>query len=47
MSFDVNDLRSIVTLISLAVFAGICVWAYARRNQPVFDEAARLPFDGE
>jgi cytochrome c oxidase cbb3-type subunit 4 len=47
MNIDVNDLRSAVTLVSLLVFAGICAWAWARRNQARFDEAARLPLDAE
>jgi cytochrome c oxidase cbb3-type subunit IV len=42
---DINDLRSIVTVVSLLTFVGIVVWAYSKRNQSAFDEAARLPFD--
>jgi cytochrome c oxidase cbb3-type subunit 4 len=41
---DVNDLRIAVTVLSFACFVGIVVWAWARRNQPAFDEAARIPF---
>jgi cytochrome c oxidase cbb3-type subunit 4 len=41
---DVNDLRSLVTLVSLATFAGICIWAWAKRNRDRFDEAAQIPF---
>ncbi|MCR5882443.1 cbb3-type cytochrome c oxidase subunit 3 [Rhizobacter sp. J219] len=41
---DVNDLRSLVTLVSLATFAGICTWAWAKRNRDRFDEAAQIPF---
>lgn len=41
---DVNDLRSLVTLVSLVTFAGICTWAWARRNRDRFDEAAQIPF---
>jgi cytochrome c oxidase cbb3-type subunit IV len=41
---DVNDLRSLVTLLSFAVFAGIVVWAWSDRNRKDFDEAANLPF---
>jgi cytochrome c oxidase cbb3-type subunit 4 len=41
---DVNDLRSIVTVLSLLAFAGIVAWAFLRRNRDRFDEAARLPF---
>jgi cytochrome c oxidase cbb3-type subunit IV len=41
---DVNVLRIGVTLLSLALFVGIVVWAWSRRNQAAFDEAAQLPF---
>ena len=42
---DVNDLRVVVTVVSMLVFIGIVVWAYSRKNLDSFDEAARLPFD--
>jgi cytochrome c oxidase cbb3-type subunit IV len=41
---DLNDLRSLVTVVSLLLFIGIVRWAWARRNQSRFDEAANLPF---
>jgi cytochrome c oxidase cbb3-type subunit IV len=41
---DINDLRSIVTTISMLTFVGIVVWAWSKRNQSGFDEAAQLPF---
>ena len=41
---DMNDLRSVVTVISFAVFIGIIVWAWAGRRREDFDDAARLPF---
>jgi cytochrome c oxidase cbb3-type subunit 4 len=41
---DINDLRSIVTVVSLLTFIGIVVWAWSKRNQSSFDEAAQLPF---
>ncbi|MGC4365392.1 cbb3-type cytochrome oxidase subunit 3 [Hydrogenophaga sp. R2] len=44
---DINDLRSIVTVVSLFTFLGIVVWAWSRRNQAGFEEAARLPFQDE
>lgn len=47
MHLDINDLRSIVTVVSLLVFVGICGWAYARRNRSRFEEAAQLPFQSE
>ncbi|MBP6219979.1 cbb3-type cytochrome c oxidase subunit 3 [Limnohabitans sp.] len=41
---DINILRSIVTVITFAIFLGIIWWAMSRRNQANFDEAAQLPF---
>lgn len=40
---DINDLRSIVTVVSLLTFVGIVVWAWSKGNQAGFEEAARLP----
>ncbi|MDP3136102.1 MAG: CcoQ/FixQ family Cbb3-type cytochrome c oxidase assembly chaperone [Burkholderiaceae bacterium] len=42
---DVNTLRIIATLACFVTFIGIFAWAWARRNQAAFDEAARIPFD--
>lgn len=42
---DINLLRSIVTVVALAVFIGIVVWAWSARNKARFDEAAQLPFE--
>lgn len=42
---EINDLRSIVTVVSLITFVGILVWAWSKRNKSDFDEAARLPFN--
>lgn len=44
MSIDLNMLRSIVTLVSLALFVGLVVWTWSRRRKSSFDEAAQLPF---
>jgi cytochrome c oxidase cbb3-type subunit 4 len=44
---DINDLRSIYTVVSLLTFIGIVVWAWSRRNQSRFEEAARLPFTND
>ncbi len=41
---DINDLRSIVTVVSLLAFVGIVVWAWSKRNRANFEEAAQLPF---
>ncbi|MEY4341390.1 MAG: hypothetical protein RL541_894 [Pseudomonadota bacterium] len=42
---DVNDLRAVTTVISFAIFIGIMVWAFSRRNKEDFDAAAKLPLD--
>ena len=42
---DITTMRIVATLASLACFLGIGWWAFARRNQARFDEAAMLPFD--
>ncbi|MCU0773456.1 MAG: cbb3-type cytochrome c oxidase subunit 3 [Ideonella sp.] len=44
---DVNDLRAAVTVVLLLAFLGIVGWAWSRRNQKQFDEAAMLPFAAE
>lgn len=42
---DVNDLRIATTLISFAVFIGIMVWVFSRRNKEDFETASKLPLD--
>ncbi len=39
----INELRMAVTVVSLAVFIGIVVWAWRGR----FEAAAELPLQGE
>jgi|APIni6443716594_1056825.scaffolds.fasta_scaffold252197_2 cytochrome c oxidase cbb3-type subunit 4 len=44
---DINDLRSIVTVVSFVTFLGIVAWAFSGRRKTAFDEAARLPLDDD
>lgn len=45
---DINDLRSVMTVVSLLTFLGIVWWAYGiKGNKQRFDEAAQLPFADE
>jgi cytochrome c oxidase cbb3-type subunit IV len=44
---DINDMRSVVTVVSLLTFVGIVAWAWSKRNKSSFDEAAQLPFRDE
>ena len=41
---DVNDLRSLVTVIGLVLFVALVAWVWGRGRRQAFDEAARLPF---
>lgn len=38
---DINDLRSIVTVLVFALFVGIVWWAYSDRRKDAYEEAAR------
>ena len=45
---DINDLRSIMTVVSLITFLGVVWWAYGvKGNKQRFEEAAMLPFSDE
>jgi cytochrome c oxidase cbb3-type subunit 4 len=45
---DINELRSVVTVISLLTFLGIVWWAFGvKGNKQRFEEAANLPFADE
>ena len=44
---DINDIRSAVTLLSFVLFIGLVRWVWTARRRAAFDEAARLPFEGE
>lgn len=44
---DINDLRSIITVLAFASFIGIVAWAWSGRRKAEFDAAARLPLDEE
>ncbi len=41
---DVNTMRSVVTVVFLAIFLAIVAWAYSRKNRHDFEDAAAVPF---
>ena len=43
---DIDDVRVGLTVLTFLIFVGIACWAYSRRRQHDFDEAANLPFSG-
>ena len=44
---DINDLRSIVTVLTVICFVGILAWAYSSRRNRVYEEAAMLPLEDD
>ncbi len=44
---DINDLRSLITVLLFLAFIGIVFWAYSSKRKQAFDEAARLAVDDE
>jgi len=44
---DINDLRSIITVLAFFAFMGIVWWAYSDRRKQTYEEAARLPLDDD
>lgn len=44
---EVNQLRSIVTVLAFVAFLGILLWAYKPSRKKMFDDMAQLPFKSE
>lgn len=44
---DVNELRSIVTVILLVMFLVIVAWTYSKKRAASFDECAALPLQDD
>jgi cytochrome c oxidase cbb3-type subunit 4 len=40
---DLNDLRSLATVLIFLAFLGIAAWAWSSRRRADFDAAAQLP----
>jgi cytochrome c oxidase cbb3-type subunit IV len=44
---DINMVRSLTTLVLLAVFVGIWIWAWSGRQRQRFSEAAAIPLNDD
>lgn len=44
---DLNDLRSLITLLGLSLFLVLMVWTWWPARRQAHEAAAQLPFDGE
>ncbi len=46
---DIGELqnvgRSVITVLSFAMFLGIVAWAYSGRRSKGYEEAAKMPFE--
>jgi cytochrome c oxidase cbb3-type subunit 4 len=42
---DINDLRSLATVLCMIGFLSVVVWAYTPSRKSYFDKAAKLPFE--
>jgi cytochrome c oxidase cbb3-type subunit IV len=42
-----GTLSGIMTAILIALFVGVCVWAWSPRRRKQFEAAARTPLDDE
>lgn len=42
---DINTIRIATTVVSFAIFVGIVLWTYSKRNADDFKDAANLPFE--
>lgn len=41
---DINDFRSLQTVLAFIAFIGIVIWAWGKKRKKSFDDAANLPF---
>ena len=44
---DLNDIRSLVTLVSFTLFLGLMAWTWWPARRLRHDAAAQLPFTGD
>jgi cytochrome c oxidase cbb3-type subunit IV len=44
---DINDLRTISTVLAFGAFVSLVVWVYSSKRKNVFDEIGKLPFDDD
>jgi cytochrome c oxidase cbb3-type subunit IV len=44
---DINDLRTIITVLTFLAFVGIVWWAFSSRRTSDYEVAARMPLDDD
>jgi cytochrome c oxidase cbb3-type subunit 4 len=44
---DINDLRSLFTVLTFFAFIGIVWWAYSSRRRESYEAASRIPLEDD
>ena len=44
---DINDVRGIITAVTMIAFIALCVLAFSRHRKAGYDAAARLPLEDD
>jgi len=44
---DINDMRSVITVLAFLSFIGIVLWAWSGKRKAAFEAAARLPLEDD
>ena len=47
MNMELDTVRLVVEVAAFVSFLAIVAWAWSARNRERFEDAARLPFDGD
>jgi len=42
---DINDLRGIITAVTMLAFVGLCVFAWSRHRKASYDASAQIPLE--
>ena len=42
---DINDARTLITVLMFVLFSAVCLWAYSRSPKQRFKESEQMPFD--
>jgi len=44
---DINDIRGIITAITMLAFVALCVFAWSRHRKASYDASAQLPLEDD
>lgn len=44
---DINDIRALITVVTMLAFLGLWAWAWSKRRKADFDASAALPLEDD